>query len=187
MRVLQWMTTMTAPEIEVVGADAADRVLDFAVFFRAEYPGLVALATAVTGDRQAGEDVAAETMSRAYRRWARVGRYDKPGAWTRRVAVNLLHSRRRKLGSEVRALLRVGDRERATDDHGDAIAAAEHFRRLLEPLAPRQRTAVALHYLDDLPIAEIADAMGCAPGTVKSHLHAARAVMAGALEGVEAP
>lgn len=175
---------MTVPEIEIeiIGVAEAETRPDFAVFFRDEYPGLVALATAVTGDRQAGEDVAAETMSRAYRRWDRVGTYDKPGAWTRRVAVNLLHSRRRKLASEVRAVLRVGDRGGVDDDRSDAVVGADHFRELLASLGSRQRTAVALHYLSDLPVAEIADAMDCAEGTVKSHLHAARAAMARAIE-----
>lgn len=172
---------MAVPEIEVLGVADRDHGADFTVFFRAEYPGLVALATAVTGDRQAGEDIAAETMSRAYRRWSRVGVYDKPGAWTRRVAVNLLHSRRRKLASEVRALVRLPDR-RSADDDTQHVDGADHFQRLLAPLAPRQRTAAALHYLDDLPVAEIAEAMRCAEGTVKSHLHAARAAIAITIE-----
>ncbi len=169
---------MPVPEIDLVGATDAATRLDFDSFFRAEYPGLVSLATAVTGDRQAGEDVAAETMSRAYRRWDQVGTYDKPGAWTRRVAVNLLHSRRRRLTSEVRAVLRLSTRGGTEADRVGDVDGAAHFRHLLEPLPPRQRTAVALHYLHDLPLADIAAAMDCAEGTVKSHLHAARAVMA---------
>lgn len=176
---------MTVPEIEINGVIDAVTRPDFEVFFRAEYPGLVALATAVTDDRQTGEDIASEAMSRVYRRWDRVGSYDKPGAWTRRVAVNLLHSRRRKLASEVRALLRIGDREPTSDDPVDELTGVENFQQLLAPLAPRQRTAAALHYLDDLPLADIAAVMDCAEGTVKSHLHAARAAMASALEGDE--
>ncbi|WP_436796262.1 SigE family RNA polymerase sigma factor [Actinospongicola halichondriae] len=178
---------MTVPEIEIVGTPEAETRPDFAAFFRAEYPGLVALATAVTGDRHAGEDIASEAMSRAYRRWARIASYDKPGAWTRRVAVNLLHSRRRRLGSEVRALLRVGNGDAVDADGADRVVGADNFDALLAPLAPRQRTATALHYLADLSVAEIADAMGCAEGTVKSHLHAARTAMSEALEGNEAP
>ena len=172
---------MTVPEIEVLGSPTEDHVADFTVFFRSEYPGLVALATAVTADRQTGEDIAAETMSRAYRNWHRIGTYDKPGAWTRRVAVNLLHSRRRKLASEVRVVLRLRTRGAAAD-RADQVVGADHFHRLLEPLPPRQRTAAALHYLHDLPVADIAEAMKCAEGTVKSHLHAARAAIADVLE-----
>lgn len=173
---------MPVPEIDLVGVtDAATRP-DFDSFFRAEYPNLVSLATAVTGDRQAGEDVAAETMSRAYRRWDRIGTYDKPGAWTRRVAVNLLHSRRRRVTSEVRAVLRLSGRDTTENDRAADVTGAANFRDLLAPLPPRQRTAVALHYLHDLPVADIAEAMDCAEGTVKSHLHAARTAMAEAVE-----
>ena len=166
----------------MVEVDFVDRA-EFSAFFRAEYPGLVALATAVTGDRQAGEDVAAEAMSRAFRRWNRVSSYDRPGAWTRRVAINLLHSRRRRVGSEVRAALRLRPRTSATTgDRSDEVVGADSFQRLLSLLAPRQRTATALFYLDDLPVAEIAQLMGCTDGTVKSHLHAARAAIADALQ-----
>jgi RNA polymerase sigma-70 factor, ECF subfamily len=180
------MTTMAVPEIEIVDATPVERLADFAVFFRTEYAGLVALATAVTGDRAAGEDVAAEAMSRAYRRWHRIGGYDRPGAWTRRVAVNLLHSRRRRLASEVRTRFRVGG-DRPIEDRADEVVGADHFQRLLAPLAPRQRTAAALHYLADLSVADIAETMGCAEGTVKSHLHAARSAIADALNEREEP
>ncbi len=173
---------MTVPETEVVAVGFVDRP-DFVAFFRAEYPGLVALATAVTGDRQAGEDIAAEAMTRAFRRWSRISTYDRPGAWTRRVAINLLHSRRRRVGSEVRALLRLRPRTAdANDDCTDEIVGADTFQRLLSSLAPRQRTAAALYYLDDLPVAEIAALMGCTDGTVKSHLHAARSAVAHVLQ-----
>lgn len=177
---------MAVPKIQVVEVGLTEREADFAAFFRAEYPGIVALATAVTGDRQAGEDVAAETMSRAYQRWERVSDFERPGAWARRVAINLLHSRRRRLGSEVRALLRLrSGTEPGVDDGSDRVAGADRFQQLLAPLAPRQRTAAALHYLDDLPVAEIADLMGCTEGTVKSHLHAARAAIARTIEEQE--
>ena len=177
------MATMAVPEIEVVQVGLTSDGADFAAFFRTEYPGIVALATAVTGDRQVGEDIAAEAMSRAFQRWDRVSGYDRPGAWTRRVAINLLHSRRRRLGSEIRAVLRLRPRLEVTAaDSADAVVGTDRFHELLRPLAPRQRTAAALHYLDDLSVADIAELMGCSDGTVKSHLHAARAAIARTLE-----
>lgn len=180
------MATMTVPEIEIVDVAAGtEATADFTTFFRAEYPGLVALATAVLSDRQAGEDVAAEAMARAYHRWTTVGTYDRPGAWTRRVTINLLHSRRRRMSSEIKALLRLRNRRPGADAGQDDLIADHTFQRLLSPLAPRQRTAAALHYLDDLSVDEIAELMGCAPGTVKSHLHAARTAIAAALSDEE--
>ena len=178
---------MTVPEIPVGQMEVVDVGLtdgpDFGAFFRAEYPGIVALAAAVSGDHQTGEDIAAEAMSRTFRRWDSISTYDRPGAWTRRVAINLLHSRRRRVASEVRAMLRLRPGAvTSTADRADEVAGADSFQRLLAPLAPRQRTAAALHYLDDLPVAEIAGIMGCSEGTVKSHLHAARTAIASTLE-----
>ncbi len=182
------MSTMSVPEtrvcdvqmVDIGSADIDDTRLGFEQFFRDEYPGLVALASAVLGDRSVAEDIAAETMGRAFRRWEQISGYDKPGAWTRRVAINLIHSRRRRVASELRTLLRLG-RATATAAVAPDRADADHFERLLAPLAPRQRTVAALHYLDDLPVAEIAELMGCAEGTVKSQLHDARAAIATAL------
>lgn len=188
MRVLSLMEAMADPSdvvrpaaagaVEIVVLDATP---PFDAFFRAEYPGLVAFAAAVTGDVATGEDVAAEAMSRALRDWDRVSRYDRPGAWARRVAINLLHSRRRRLATEIAGRLRLRSPGH-TDDRTAEVAGADHFARLLAPLPPRQRITAALHYLDDLPVAEIADLMGCSPGTVKSQLHDARAAIARTLE-----
>ena len=54
----------------------------------------------------------------------------------------------------------------------------DEFWALVRRLPDRQAAAVALHYLDDLSIAEIADALGCAEGTAKAHLHQARRTLA---------
>ncbi|HEY9556410.1 MAG TPA: sigma factor, partial [Acidimicrobiales bacterium] len=80
--------------------------LAFTVFYRRELPQMVALAAAVAGHERA-EDLAQEALLRAHREWDRIGRYDKPGAWTRRVLLNLATSSHRRLGSERRALARV--------------------------------------------------------------------------------
>lgn len=50
----------------------------------------------------------------------------------------------------------------------------EQFWGLVRQLPGRQAQAVALFYADDLPVVEVARVMGCAEGTVKAHLHAAR-------------
>jgi RNA polymerase sigma-70 factor, ECF subfamily len=155
-------------------ADTAGEAFD--AFFRREHPRLVALAAAIAGPDQA-EDVAQEALARAHARWGRVSRYDKPGAWARRVTVNLSLSARRRAGREGRALRRFAARPQPD------VAAPEHdgFWALVHRLPDRQAAAVALRYLEDLSITDIAAALGCAEGTAKAPPHPARTTLAAQL------
>jgi RNA polymerase sigma-70 factor (ECF subfamily) len=146
---------------------------DYTTFFRQEVRSLVAVAAAIAGPDRA-EEIAQEALLRAHRDWDRIARYDRPGAWVRRVTINLATSSRRRRTSERRALERAGSR-RQLDTPPPEV---DEFWALVRRLPPRQAAAVALHYLDDLSIAEIADALGCAEGTAKAHLHQARRTLA---------
>lgn len=146
---------------------------DYTTFFRRELGPLMALAAAIAGTDRA-EEIAQEALLRAHREWDRIGRYDKPGAWVRRVTINLATSNQRRRGAEARALRTVAAR-RVVDAPPPEV---DGFWALVRQLPPRQAAAVALHYLDDLSIAEIADALDCAEGTAKAHLHKARTTLA---------
>lgn len=138
----------------------------FEDLFRDQYASVMRDALFVLGDRDLAKEVTSEAFTRLYVRWARVSRYDKPGAWVRRVAIRLAvrrHGHRSREGGEV---------ERSHEgDHGLALDVRDAVRRL----APQQRAAIMLHYFDDLPLAEVARVLGCREGTVKAHLHQARA------------
>ena len=146
---------------------------DYTTFFRQELRAQVALAAAIAGPDRA-EEIAQESLLRAHREWDRIARYDKPGAWVRRVTINLAVSSRRRRSSERRALQQVAAR-RQLDAPPPEV---DGFWALVRRLPPKQAAAVALHYLDDLSIAEIADALDCAEGTAKAHLHQARQTLA---------
>lgn len=146
----------------------------FDVFFRQEFVGMVSLAEAVSGDPAHAEDLAAEAMSRAHEKWETVGRMDKPGAWVRRVTINLATSRRRKRGTERKWL----GRQRASDHLSTAPEPHHPVWAAVAQLPANQRAAVALHYLDDLPVAEIAEILECAVSTATSHLHEGRKKLA---------
>jgi RNA polymerase sigma-70 factor (ECF subfamily) len=150
---------------------------DFTAFFRAELRSLVALAAAIAGTDRA-EEIAQEALLRAHREWDRIARYDKPGAWVRRVTINLATSSRRRRWSEHRALRQVATR-RQLDAPPPEV---DGFWELVRRLPDRQAAAVALYYLEDLSIAELADALGCAEGTAKAHLHQARQSLAAHLQ-----
>ncbi len=83
----------------------------FEAVYEAERLPLLRLAFALTGHWAVAEDLTQEAFLRLHQRWARVSRYDRPGAWLRRVLVNLVTSRARRLGTEAKLLARLG-RER---------------------------------------------------------------------------
>ena len=106
---------MPAPEMPRVDQEAGQRGLEpqgsFEAFFLREYRGVVELAYALSGNRPGAEDIAQEAFLRAHRDWHRVGGYQHPGAWVRRVAVNLATSAVRRRLIEARALARLGARQ----------------------------------------------------------------------------
>lgn len=165
-----------------VGRDAPATAEAFDRFVAGERSRIVVLGLALTGDLGVAQDVAQETFERAYRRWATVGRYDKPGAWARRVALNLLANRARSRRREAAALGRLAPV--STTELADP--ASERFWSAVRALPDRQRTAVALHYLEDMSVDDVAAIMECAPGTVKASLHAARQSLAARLGTEEA-
>jgi RNA polymerase sigma-70 factor (sigma-E family) len=139
---------------------------DFDHFVAQSTTGLLRTAYLIAGDLHEAEDIVQETLFKVASRWSRVSRMDHPAAYARRILVNLAlrgspkRSRRR---AELReAPWRVAvDREPALDSHDDLRAA-------LRALPPRQRAVLVLRYFLDLPEAEIAAALQCSLGTVKS-------------------
>jgi len=153
----------------------ADAEAELEALFRAEYAPLVRALAVVAGDTESAADAVQDAFVQAFRHWRRIRRYDAPALWVRRVAVNRVlnqHRGRRRRDVAVAGLPRPAEPSGRDLDVGPAVAA----------LPPQQRTAVALHYLADLPVAEVALVMDLAPGTVKAHLHAARRALAPELE-----
>jgi RNA polymerase sigma-70 factor (ECF subfamily) len=128
-----------------------------------------------------GADLAHEALARAYRDWRTVGSLDRPGAWVRRVLINLTIDAHRRRARETLALARLDPNPAtaATDVVGEAFWAA------VRDLPERQRAAVALYYVEDLPIAEIAEILGISSGTVKTSLFMARRSLAVSLGAEE--
>jgi RNA polymerase sigma factor (sigma-70 family) len=149
----------------------------FEHFYEREYAGLVRLALVLSGSRYAAEDLAQDALLAAWRDWERL---DQPLVWTRRVVANLAASTVRRRLVEARALARVAARRQAVVAELPAPHAA--FWVAVRALPRRQAQAVALYYLEDLPVAEIAAILGAAEGTVRASLHKARAALARRLE-----
>ncbi len=167
-----------------VGRDSPLLVVpSFEALFVEEYPKMVALAAAVSGSRTFAEDLAQEAMQRLNRDWSKVQGYQSPGAWLRRVTINLALSQRRRFANEAKAKLRL------SPITADALpqSAAEHepVWQAVAELPRKQRAAIALLYLEDRSIDEIADILDVAPSTVRVHLHRARQTLRDQLPGFD--
>jgi RNA polymerase sigma-70 factor (ECF subfamily) len=158
-----------APEGVVDARASAEEAYE--AFVRERYGRVIATIQLIVRDRATAEDLAQETFARAYLSWAKLHPDGNPAGWVHRVATNLALSWRRRAGRELRAIQRFGRRADLT------VAAPEahpELERAVAGLPPRQRAAVALHYVLGLSMEECGQAMGCAAGTVKSLLFSAR-------------
>ena len=143
----------------------------FESFWFREHAAVLALAAGLTGDWGVAEDLTQDAFSAAHRQWADI---DTPSAWVRRVVANRAASHWRRRGRETAALVRLAARPSPVA----LTAEYDEFWRTVRALPRRQAQVVALRYLDDRSLAEIAEVLGIAEGTVKatlSHAHAALA------------
>jgi RNA polymerase sigma-70 factor (ECF subfamily) len=154
---------------------------DFEAFYAGTVGRLLGQLLPVTGDLHEAEEVVQEAFARASVRWTRLRDYDVPEAWVRRVALNLATDRGRKLRRQARALLRLGPPPLVPAASAEAVALLEALRTL--PM--RQRQAIVLHHLVDLPIEEVARTLGTPPGAVKSLLARGRRTLANRLSDAE--
>ena len=138
---------------------------DFEDFVAAQTRPLLGLAHALTADPHDAWDLTQETLARLGERWHRTA-IEQPAAYARTVMTRLNIDRIRRLRRELPLL-----------GHPPARAPVEVLGELdgwlveaLATLSPRQRTALALRYVEDLDVRGIAERMGCSEGTVKSQL-----------------
>lgn len=140
---------------------------------------MIGLAYALSGSRTAAEDLAQEAFIAAHKSWDRIGSYDKPGAWVRRVVANKSVSLFRRRMREAKALARL----RMPEAVMPALPAEDDaFWARVRSLPKRQAQTIALHYLEDRSVAEIAEILECAEGTVKVHLRNGRLSLADKLQ-----
>lgn len=160
---------MTRADEPLVADDRFDE------FFRVEYPKLLALGRALAPS--AAHDLAQESLIRACRNWSAVVDYDIPGAWVRRVMLRLVADHHRSRRRRERMVERLSATS-STDRPEDITVDDERWFDAVRGLPARQASVVALHYIDQLSVAEVAHVLEIAPGTVKSSLSRARARLA---------
>jgi RNA polymerase sigma factor (sigma-70 family) len=146
----------------------------FDQLFDREFVRIARTAYLVVGDWEVARDLAQDAFMAALRHWPKVQGLESPGGWVRRVAIrDAVRARQRHL----RGRSLQDDLEPMSDEP----AVGLDVRRALLRLPSRQRAVIALHYLDDQPVVEIAALLGCSPGTVKTHLARGRHALAALL------
>ena len=143
-------------------------------FFDVCLPKVLNLARRLTGSPSQAEDIAIEALGRTFAHWERVREMDHAQAWVMRVTTNLVigQARRRRTDPPIKS---------PETDMADAVALRLALVATMLKLPRRQREAVALRYLVDLPEVEVAAAMGVTAGSVKKHLSRGLVAMRAAL------
>ena len=122
------------------------------------------VARRIVASDQAAEDIASETLIRAYAHWRKIGDEPWREGWVVRVATNLALDVARSRTRMTDAT--IADRGREDDDVAVRLALVEAMARLPK----RQREVVALRHLAGLSEAETAAALRVSAGSVKTHL-----------------
>jgi len=145
----------------------AEADLEYTAFFRNEFPGVLRTITLVLRDQPRAEEVTQDAFLKLLQDWPKISRYERPGAWVRRVAVRLAMRsiRRDRLWARVREGFLPSTPPRSSRFDVDGA-----IRRL----PASQRAAIVLHYYEDRPLAEVALILGCAEPTARVHLHRGR-------------
>ncbi|GIF17368.1 RNA polymerase sigma-70 factor (sigma-E family) [Actinoplanes tereljensis] len=138
---------------------------DFREFVERQWAPLLRTAYLLTGDRGHAEDLVQAALEKTHRRWDKVSTMDAPVAYVRKAMVNTAVSwRRRRRVSEVPLLADDGP---VSDPYG-RVDQRQQVLAALRKLPPRMRAVLVLRYFEDLSEADIAFALGCSAGSVKS-------------------
>jgi RNA polymerase sigma-70 factor (ECF subfamily) len=163
----------------VLSALAADLDAGFAELYAAYRTVVFSTALRVSGRRPDAEDLTAEAFLRAYR--ALTG-YDRariaglaPRAWLLTILLNVWRNDRRTVArrpasAPLEAAPDPADPAEPVDRTAERHETGRELAGLLALLPDDQRIAIVLRHVDDLPVAEIAQILGCPVGTAKSHI-----------------
>ncbi|WBB66587.1 SigE family RNA polymerase sigma factor [Micromonospora sp. WMMD812] len=149
----------------------------FDEFYRGTARRMLRYGYAVSGDHTEAQDLVQEAYARAWRQWGRLSAHPAPEAWLRLVVTRLATDRWRNLHRWRAALIRSGPPASAPPPSEDGVLLV----RALRQVPVDQRQALALHYLFDMSVEEIAREAGVPVGTVKSWLSRGRSRLAALL------
>ncbi len=144
--------------------------MSFDEFAARHLPALLRYAAVLAGDRDLAQDIVQEVLVRAHARWSGIGRLDRPDQYVRRMITNEFLSWRRRWGrvlpfAEVAPPPDSGPPPDLATTHADRDALLAELARLPR----RQQVVLVLRYYEGLTDQEIAEVLGCRPGTVRGY------------------
>ncbi|MFE4513588.1 SigE family RNA polymerase sigma factor [Kitasatospora sp. NPDC056783] len=141
----------------------------FTAFVHARSPVLFRTALLLTGERHTADDLVQSTLEQVCRHWRRIRSTDAPEAYARRILVNLVNDRWRKLRGRVEVPLDDGIGDAYVDPYKGLVIRDELMREL-QCLPIGMRTVLVLRYFEDLDDAEIGHLMNISAGSVRSQV-----------------
>jgi RNA polymerase sigma-70 factor (sigma-E family) len=144
------------------------------------------LAILLTASESASQDLMQTTLEKAYVAWPKIAAMESPDAYVRRIMVNSLVSTRR-LARNRREFAAAEPPDQGAASREDEVLDHEVLWPLVCALPTRQRAVIVLRYYEDLSEREIADALRCSVGTVKSTAHDAITALRRGIAAVRVP
>jgi RNA polymerase sigma-70 factor (ECF subfamily) len=142
--------------------------------YRAEYARLHRLLTAVARNPDLAADALQDAFVQAHLHWDQVRAYENQPGWVMRVAINRLRNEERSLRRRTAALVRLGPAENRASQVAPPDGTRLDLWAAILKLPVRRRLILALYYLEDLSVADIAELLRISPGSVVKQLHRAR-------------
>lgn len=150
--------------------DAEELDEQFTAFVRSRGEYYLRLATLLTGNPDAAQDLLQASLLKLYRAWSRIDTSEEPGAYLRRIIVNTRRSWWQVRWRQETPVPEVPDAA-AGEDAAERHAVGAQVRQALARLPRQQRAVLVLRYCEDLPEAEVASLLGCSAGAVKTHAY----------------
>jgi RNA polymerase sigma-70 factor (sigma-E family) len=147
---------------------------EYLEYVTARLPSLRRLAYSLCGDEHAADDVVQEAVTKLYLNWSKVPGVTHLDAYVRAIVVRTFIDGQRKGWWRVLLFGTTPDMRQEVDD---GVENRAMLRAALAQVPPRQRAVLVLRFLQDLPVNEVAEILGCSAGTVKSQTsHGLRAL-----------
>jgi RNA polymerase sigma-70 factor (sigma-E family) len=157
------------------------RLAGFEAFVAAGLPRLLGYAYALSGDQRVAEDLVQEALVRTGVAWSRVRRKDRPDAYVKTTILRIYLNERRASRS---VPVGAGELERPAAEPGYArVEDHDALRQALAAVPPKMRAVLVLRYLEGLPDEDIAEALKCSRGTVRTQAARGLAKLRAAYQG----